>query len=350
MDSVTLLNDVEALMLAHAPPGGEGEVTDYVHNSFSKLNLDVTIDAAGNTVAAIPGGGSGDPVAVTAHKDEIAMMIRRVESDGRLRVRPLGGLHPWAIGETPVEILGARDTVPGVLSIGSKHVSSDSPAARVKSGKPLDWELMWIETKLSTEALSRAGVRVGTRVVLDRDRKKAKRIGEFVCGYNLDCRAGIAILLGTARALQETPPCRDVYLVVSSEEEVGAFGAIHAAGRLPVDEVIALDIAPVAEEYQMINNGSPVLLHADSQGLYHQPTLEKLHDRAEQLGFGSQAAVVTSYGSDASIAKKAGGAGRAVCLAYPGENTHGYEICSIEGIVNTARLLESYLTDPLEEK
>ncbi len=335
-------------MLAHAPSGVEDEVATYCTDVFAGLGMETAVDAAGNLIVKIPGSDTDNAVAVTAHKDEIAMMVKRVESNGRLRVRALGGLHPWAIGERPVEILGAKETMPGVLSIGAKHVSTDSPAGRVKAGASLDWESMWVETKVSKETLKGAGVRPGTRIVLDRERKRAKHIEGFICGYNLDCRAGVAILLETARTLERTPPLRDVYLVVSSEEEVGAIGAVHAIERLPVDEVIALDIAPVAEEYQIRNGGSPVLLHADAQGLYHQATLDRLHARADRLGFGAQAAVVTSYGSDASIAKKAGAAGRALCLAYPGDNTHGYEMCSTEGIVNTGRLLVSYLTEPEE--
>ena len=65
------------------------------------------------------------------------------------------------------------------------------------------------------------------------------------------------------------------------------------------------------------------------------------------MGFETQPAVVTSYGSDASIAKRIGSAGRSACIAYPGENTHGYEICSMDGIVNSARLLMAYLRNPL---
>lgn len=345
MNQEALLNDLEVLMSSHGPPGVEDEVTSFCTETLSSMGLDVTRDNGDNLIVKIEGRSHDDPVAITAHKDEISMMVRRVDADGRLRVRPLGGLHAWAIGETPVEILGVHETLPGILSIGSKHVSNRSPAGLVKEGAPFDWNAVWIETKASEEKLLDAGVRAGSRVVIDRDRKRMRRLGDFVCGYNLDCRAGIAILFETARLLKRTPPVRDVYLVVSSEEEVGAFGAIHAVGRVPAEEAIALDIAPVAREYRIENGPSPVLLHADAQGLYHEATLTRLHALADELGFGAQAAVVTSYGSDATIAKKAGAVGRAICIAYPGENTHGYEICSVGGIVNTGSLLVAYLTE-----
>jgi len=59
--------------------------------------------------------------------------------------------------------------------------------------------------------------------------------------------------------------------------------------------------------------------------------------------------VVTSYASDSSISRAYGHVARAVLIGYPGDNTHGYEICSRAGIVHTAQLLLSYLRNPLPE-
>jgi len=66
---------------------------------------------------------------------------------------------------------------------------------------------------------------------------------------------------------------------------------------------------------------------------------------ARGLDMGVQTAVVTSYGSDASIARAAGVIARSALLGYPGDNTHGLEICHVDGLVNTARLLTAYLRD-----
>ena len=275
-------------------------------------------------------------------------MVKRVEADGRLRVRPLGGLHPWAIGEGPVDILGGEGLVPGILSFGSKHVSAESPAGKLKQGNGPTWEVPWVETKLTPEALLERGVHVGSKVVVARARKQPMRLGDFICGYNLDCRGGLAILLEAARHLRENPPPQDVYLIASAEEEVGAFGAAYSVGQVPAETVVALEIAPVAEEYQTRNCADPVLLYGDGIGLYHERSLRRIERLGGGLGIGIQRAVVTSFGSDASISKKVGSAGRAVCLCFPCDNTHGYEICSIDGIVNAARLLLAYLQSPAD--
>ncbi len=349
VDRTHLLALLEKLLLAHAPPGAEEEVDAVVLDTVRSYTDAVWQDAAGSVVVHIRGKDDSAPIAVTAHKDEIALIVKRVEDDGRLRVRPLGGLHPWATGEGAVGILGDGKLVPGVLSVGTKHVSDESPAGRIKGGKPLSWEAMWVETKHSPEALLEQGVHIGSKVVIARSRKSPFMMGDYICGHNLDCRACLAALMEVGRQLKDHPPPQDVYLVASSEEEVGAQGAVYSVGKLPVETVIALEIGPVAEEYQTENSGDPILLYRDGIGVYHEKILRRLEELAAGLGFGVQPAVVTSFGSDASIARKAGAAGRSACICFPGENTHGYEIGSVDGIVNTTRLLLAYLQNPLLE-
>jgi len=347
LDRERLFRCLGELLQAHAPSGAEGEIDQVVMERMRAVGDAVWQDAADNIIIHIRGRSADAPIAVTAHKDEISMAVKRVEEDGRLRVRPVGGLHPWAVGEGPVEILGQDGPIPGVLSIGSKHVSAESPAGQLKEGKGLTWEMLWIETKLDQEALQKAGVRPGAKAVIARARKAPWQMGEYLCGYNLDCRAGLAGLLEAAHHLKEARPAQDVYLIASSEEEIGAHGATYALGQLPAHTTIALDIVPAAQEYQVRNCGEPVLGCQDSSGIYHQRINHQLERLAGEMGFGVQTAVLTSYGSDATLAKSRGSTARAALIGYPGDNTHGYEICHCEGILNTARLLLAYLYHPL---
>lgn len=350
VDRQRLLKHLEPLLLAHAPSGSESEV-DQLMREFIPAGLPHRIwqDSADSIVFHFPGSDPQAPAtAVTAHKDEISMIIKRVEEDGRLRVQPIGGLHPWAVGEAPVEIL-APETVPGVLSIGSKHVSLESPAGALKEGTPLAWDRMWVETGLSAQALADKGVRTGRKVVIARHFKQPWWIGadQLLCGYNLDCRGGLAILIEAALGFADQPPAGDVYLVASAEEEIGALGAVWSVGQLPVETVIAIDVVPVAREYGVSNSADPALPCKDRAGLYHAGMVDHMEKLSKGLGFGIQTAVLTSYASDATLAKSAGSAARACLIGYPGDNTHGYEICNVDALVNSARLLQAYLSDPL---
>lgn len=351
IDRSRLLKNLGLLMAAHAPSGSEAEVDDLMRKFIpAELAAKVWQDAADNIVFHFPGHDASAPAtAVVAHKDEIALIVKSIAPDGRIRVQPIGGLWPWAVGEVPVEILGP-ETVPGVLSIGSKHVSHQSPAGALKDGGALTWNLMWVETGFDAEALAERGVRNGRKVVLARHLKTPWWIGSdrLVCGHNLDCRAGLAILVEAALGFVEEPPAGDVYLVASSEEEIGGSGAVWSLGQLPVETVIAIDNVPVAAEYGVSNSPDPALPCKDGGGMYHTGMVDYLESLAPVLGFGVQTAVLWSYASDATQAKAAGSVARACLIGYPGDNTHGFEICNVDGLVNTARLLQAYLAQPLE--
>ena len=347
VDRTRLLDNLEKLLLAHAPSGTEAEMDHLVLDMLQSVDSKIWQDEAGGIVVHIEGQSATAPIAAMAHKDEISMIVKRVEEDGRLRVRSIGGLWPWAIGEGPVEILGREALVPGVLSVGSKHVSEESPTFELKERKAMTWEAVWIETKLDAEELRRRGVRVGSKAVVARSRKEPWTMGDFICGYNLDCRAGVAALIEAALQLQQTPPAQDIYLIASSEEEIGAHGATYSLAQLPVATAIALDVVPVAAEYQTRNCGAPILGSKDSRSVYDERINYHMEDLAAQLGFDTQTVVLTSYGSDATIAKAAGSIARATLIGYAGDNTHGYEICAVDGIVNMTRLLLAYLQDPV---
>lgn len=349
IDRAALLADLERLTLAHAPSGAEQEVERLLGEMLADLGGGVTQDDADSLVVHFEGRArSAGGIAVVAHKDEIAMIVKRVDADGRIRVRNLGGLHPWAIGETPVELLAGDQLLPGVLSIGSKHVSGESPAAALKEGAAgLTWEAMWVQTMLSAAELAARGVRPGTRVVIARHRKAPWWLGDdYLCGYNLDCRGGLAMLVAAARELAHNPPAQDTWLIASSQEEIGGLGAVWSVGQVPATTVVALDVVPVAAEYGTVNSGDPILPVRDRAGLYHDGAIGHMTGLAHGLGFDTQTAVLTSYASDATLCKAAASAGRACLIGYAGDNTHGYEISHVDGMVNGARLLAAFLDDP----
>jgi putative aminopeptidase FrvX len=154
--------------------------------------------------------------------------------------------------------------------------------------------------------------------------------------------------VASAHELAATPPAQDTWLIASSEEEIGGLGAVWSVGQVPASTVIALDVVPVAAEYQTVNSGDPILPCKDRAGLYHLGVVDHMTELAAGLGFGVQTAVLTSYASDATLAKAAASAARAVLIGYAGDNTHGFEICHVDGIVNGARLLVAYLGTPLK--
>lgn len=64
-----------------------------------------------------------------------------------------------------MDLLGDKQTITGILSFGSRHVSHESPQKVQQEDNPVRWEDAWIETKCTEEELEEAGVRPGIRVI-----------------------------------------------------------------------------------------------------------------------------------------------------------------------------------------
>lgn len=332
---------IHQLVMCHSPSGMESEVdrwiVDYLTNLPNVQSENIWQDSSSNIVVKIFGRDSSKSVAITAHKDEIGAIVKEVEGDGQIAVRRLGGSYPWVYGEGAMDILGDRQTVQGVLSFGSRHVSHESPQKAQQEDRPVSWSDAWVDTKLSVSELDNAGVRPGTRVVVGKHRKAPVRLGDFIGSYTLDNKASVAILLAIAARLTE--PAIDTYLVFSAKEEVGALGALYFSQQQKLDAMIALEICPVSSEYPIDHNEVPVLLSQDAYGLYDEPLNASIRAVAQAQDIPLQLAILQGFGSDASIAMKFGHVPKAACLSFPTENTHGFEIAHLGAISACANVL-----------
>ena len=342
-----LFQTIAELVMLHSPSGVESEINHWLREKFASPRVNAWLDRANNAIALIPDRNPQKSIAITAHKDEIGAIVKTIGDYGRVEVRKLGGAFPWVYGEGVVDLLGDKQTISGILSFGSRHVSHESPQKAQQEKTPLNWENAWIETKCTAEELAEAGIRPGTRMVVGKHRKQPIRLKDWIASYTLDNKASVAILLGLAQCLKE--PAVNVYLVASAKEEVGAIGALYFTQRQPLEALIALEICPLAPEYPIADSDRPVLLVQDGYGIYDEGLNGELRAAAIRAGVEVQLATISGFGSDASIAMKFGHVARAACLAFPTQNTHGFEIAHLGAIDNCARILKAYCNELSDE-
>lgn len=338
-----LFDTITNLVMCHSPSGAEQEINEVLLDRLQDLGVEHWQDEADNIIAKIPGKTEAGAIAITAHKDEIGGIVKAVRASGRVDVRRLGGAFPWVYGEGAVDLLGDHQTISGVLSFGSRHVSHESPQKVQQEGKAVTWETAWVETKRSPDELAAAGIRPGTRMIVGKHRKQPMRLGSYIASYTLDNKASIAILL--ALATQVRDPAHTVYLVFSAKEEVGAIGALYFSQRQRLSALIALEIFPLAAEYPIEDGPVPVLLAQDGYGLYDKDLNRQLAQAASRAETPIQIAVISGFGSDGSIAMKFGHVPKAACLSFPTQNTHGYEIAHLGAIARCVNILTQYCND-----
>jgi len=340
---------LQELLSTFGPCGQEDAVRDICHRELASRVDEAWVDEAGNLVGLVRGSGEGPATRVFAHMDELSMLVKRVESDGTLRLTQLGTMYPGNFGLGPVAMLGDKETLCGVLTLGSEHTTKESQGiweTKPDGGdKALDWTHVYVFTGRTPDQLSGAGIRPGTRVCVDGSKRTLVEFGDYLGCYFLDDRAPVVALLEAARRLQETRrrPAGDVYLVFTTNEEIGGIGGSYASRSLPGDLTLALEVGPAEAEYGTTVGGGPIVGYSDAQCVYDKEIADQLMSVATELELTPQPAVLGAFESDASHAKASGLSPRAGLLCLPTLSTHGYEVIRRDAIPEMSAVLVEFL-------
>jgi putative aminopeptidase FrvX len=338
------------LVAAPGPPGQENMIRDAVIRHVDTLGLKHRTDARGNLLV---GGKDTIPerprIVVTAHLDEIALMVTGGDGDGDLSVTPLGGAHPWKWGEGPVEVLAGSGPslrrIPGVLSFGGIHTSSPASAVQqAREGRALTWDYARIVTGIPAGELARMDVRPGTRVVLGAARRTLTELGgSLIASYFLDDRADLVAWLLALEHLRDTETMTDVLFAATAAEEVGGHGALYLLHALRPEVCIALEIGPTTPDAPFPLDDNPTVWVSDSYSTTNPADLDLLALAAKEAGVGLHFHAMTRGGSDATCAASQGLCARPLTIAFAADNSHGYEIMHRDAPERLADLLVALL-------
>ncbi len=360
---------LQELLWTYGPCGQEEAVRAVCARELQPLVDDMWTDEAGNLIGYIGAtDGSGEDAArhahrhrsastvgpgnatrVMAHMDELSMLVKRVEPDGTLHLTQLGVMYPGNFGLGPVAVLGDREPVTAVLTLGSEHTTIESP--RIWETKPdqgdkaLDWQHVYVFTGRSLDELDAAGVHAGTRVCVDRSKRDLVEFGDYIGAYFLDDRAAVTALLRAARLLRDRGqrPANDVYLVFTTNEEIGGVGGSYASATLPGTLTLALEVGPTEREYATTVTGGPIVAYSDALCVYDKDVADRLLSIATDRGLGPQAATLGAFMSDASHSKASGLTPCAGLLCLPTLSTHGFEVIARSAIDAMAVIVVDFL-------
>lgn len=341
---------VRELVALPGPPGQEGAVREAVAAHADRLNCAQETDARGNLLLSLPGAGQlpeKPDIVVMAHLDEIALLVQRVESDGRLVVTSLGGLHPWKWGEGPVQILAPGGPLTGIVSFGGIHTTDPASVAVQAKQRALTWADARVFTGLTPDALAARGVRAGTRVVLHPSRRRVTEVGDFLAAPFLDDRADLAAMLLALEGTGEiTNHWKDrIVFAATASEEVGGHGALWLLRQRPATVGIALEIGPQMPESPFPLDDQPTVWVHDGYSAMQAADIDLVARAAASIGQSPHFQALSRGGSDASCAASYGLVARPITLAFGAENSHGCEIMHRNAVPNLAALLLAVLRE-----
>ncbi|HHW14230.1 MAG TPA: M42 family metallopeptidase [Firmicutes bacterium] len=308
---------LEELASCHGVSGSEGEVRELLRCRLAPHVDAWETDALGNLIALKRGSAGDRPrVMLVAHQDEVGLIVTKIEKDGRLRFRAVGGVDQRVLPARAVEVGPRR--VPGV--IGSKPVHLQEPEERKR---PFRMSELYIDVGAANETEARELVALGDPVAFA---TRPLPFGEGrLKGKAFDDRAGCAVV---AELLQDRYPF-PVYGVFTVQEEVGRRGAGVAAYRLQPDLALAFEGTTASDV-----PGSPPHLHSTVVGqgpaitvmdasLAVRPWLvERLRKVAAERGIPYQLRRLNTGSTDAGQIAMTGAGVAAVTISVPTRYIH----------------------------
>ncbi len=224
-------------------PGYEKTVAEYIAGAFSPLVDEVGIDDFYNVVARV--GHEGPRVMVTAHQDEIGLVVFGIEDDGCLRVTNIGGLPARVLPASEVTVHTEAGPLFGVVGAKPPHLLSQEDQKQAVQMKDI-----YVDIGLDAER-AREQVRIGDAVTMKAP--LTKLLGELYAGKTMDDRACVSSMLVAAEALKRFRLGARVAFVSASQEEPGCRAAALAAYAFEPDVAIAIDVthapAPGADKW-----------------------------------------------------------------------------------------------------
>ena len=338
-DSSCCVELFEKLLEVDSTTGQYEEIQALLCRILDEMGYPYHVTRKGGVMADL--GGEGDPIAVTAHLDDIGLMVRHINADGTLNVCPVGGLYPFYCVTENVRIhtrdhqifTGTICRSPNSIHVTEEELREVAPDFRKNVCVVLDED---VSSAAETAAL---GIATGDMIALE---PRFTRSGGYLKSRFVDDKACAAVLLTFMRTLREEglQPCRKVYAYFAMYEEIG-----HGTSWLPADvvDVLAIDIAPTGPD-QNSDEHRVSIFAKDSRFPYHWGMTNELRKAAIRSHVDYVMDIFTPhYGTDCDVSITAGYDIRHAAIGPGTANSHGYERTHIEGLKNTFDLLAAYL-------
>lgn len=326
------------LLRTPSPSGSESTIINKVENFLRNYVDETTHDAYGNLIA-IKRGKTNKKLMLSAHADEVGMMVTYIDGNGFLSFQEIGGIDTNLLPGQRVEIHNVKGTVLGI--IGKKPIHLQDRDAKAKD---YDAEDLWIDIAATDKKDAESMVEVGDYVTYQT--QPTVLHGETWTSKSLDDKVGLYTLIEVARALKDRQPAVDVYFLASVQEELGARGVRTATMSIEPDYGIAIDVTH-ATDYPTcspqksgeIKVGGGIVI---AKGPNIEPAIgRKLMDLARQNDIKYQIEpIARPTGTDANFMQVSGKGVKTALLSIPCRYMHSpNEIVSLVDVKEGVRLL-----------
>ncbi len=328
---------IQKLVETQGPSGYETQIRSVVREEVEQYADALQVDALGNLIVQKGKGGTdGIKIMLSAHIDEIGVMVTQVDANGFIRFTSLGGVRPYTCVSGRVRFLNGAS---GVIFMEPLDDMTKLPTI----------EQLYIDLGMSSnqDALVRVGD-VGTfdRPFLD--------LGKRLVAKSMDDRIGAAVLVETLCQIKDTP--HQLYFVFSTQEEVGLRGATTAAFAIDPDLGLSVDVTGTGDtprrtkvRMEVSLGKGPAIKVRDGGMLADRRVVDWMVRGAEQLGLPYQLEILEGGTTDARAMQISRAGMPAGCLSIPCRYVHSpSEMVDFEDVQNAVQLLVELVSHPVK--
>lgn len=322
-----------------SPSGHESAIREVIRTEVRGLADEIRTDALGNLIVrkgppkASPAGGRGKRIMIAAHMDEIGLIVTHVDEKGFVRFTGIGGVYPRNLPGSRVRFVSGAT---GVIGLEPTDNASDVP--------PM--ERMFIDVGASTSR--NCPVKTGDVAAFERP---FLDLGNRAAAKSMDDRVGCAVAIEVLRKLGNA--AHDVYVVFTTQEEVGARGAQTSAYGIDPELGFSIDVTgwgdtPGVRNFEVALGKGPAIKIRDG-GMLSDPRIVKWMVRtAEKNRIPYQREVLLGGTTDARAMQLVRAGVPVGCVSIPCRYVHSAsEMVDIHDVENAVKLIVALLRSPV---
>ncbi len=227
------VKDLTEILQVESECGNERSFAEFIAGKLRSYTDYVRIDRLHNVIATI-GDSSAKKIMLTAHQDELSMIVSSVNDNGFLTVQRVGGIDRRTLLSQEVTVNGLN----GIICSTPPHLAKPGEGSKVPEYKDL-----YIDLGLPAEEVKKK-VRLGDRVYLNtsvtpllNNRIASKALDNKICVYAI-----LVCLEKLAKLIKHNELDCCIQVLFASQEEVGSRGAAVGTFTADPDEAIVLDV------------------------------------------------------------------------------------------------------------
>lgn len=215
--------------------GNERSAFEEIKSLFSGEFDEIYCDAARNIVLVKRSGKSGvKKIMLDAHFDEVGMMVTGITDEGFLRVVSVGGIDRQLLPASEVWVYG-REKIYGVFAATPPHLAKPG-----QENKTPEWRDLLIDIGCRDRKSAEQRVSIGDYVGYYYSGEEL--LNRRITGRGFDDKSCAAGLISAVCGVSREQLAYDVYITLSSGEEIGGGGAKCAAYSIKPELAIITDV------------------------------------------------------------------------------------------------------------